>query len=53
MTEKMESIDNKTCPIMQELKDLNLGFYKAPNMENKKAPNLGNKTGPEFSKTYK
>jgi len=49
MTEKMESIDNKTCPKMKKLKVLNLGFVEAPNMRIKKAPDLGNKTSLEFS----
>ena len=41
MTEKMESIDNKTCPLLKELKYLNMGFLQDPNMEKIKAPEFG------------
>ena len=53
MTEKMESIDNKTCPKMKGIKDINMGFYKTPKFENQNAPDLGYQTGLEFSKTPK
>ena len=33
----MESIDNKTCPKMKGIKDINMGFYKAPKLENQNA----------------